>query len=123
MRIRCKDARSIVGELKKYSKDLATKPRWLVLNKKDLLPEKEAKAKAADIVRRLRFKGPVFLISGATGDGTKELCAAVMKALEDQRRYMNQGPDQRPGQSANQALAAALARADNRLLWRAALLR
>ncbi len=70
-----KDARAIVGELKKYSKDLAVKPRWLVLNKKDLLPEKEAKARAADIVRRLRFKGPVFLISGATGEGTKELTA------------------------------------------------
>jgi GTPase len=80
-----KDARSIVGELKKYSKELAVKPRWLVLNKKDLLPEKDAKSRAADIVRRLRFKGPVFLISGVTGEGTKELCAAVMKALEDSR--------------------------------------
>ncbi|MEO8307814.1 MAG: Obg family GTPase CgtA [Pseudomonadota bacterium] len=78
-----KDARSIVGELKKYSKDLAVKPRWLVLNKKDLLLEKEARARAADIVRRLRFKGPVFLISGATGEGTKELTLAVMKALEE----------------------------------------
>jgi GTPase len=78
-----KGARSIVGELKKYSKELAIKPRWLVLNKKDLLPEKDAKARAAEIVRRLRFKGPVFLISGATGEGTKELTAAVMKALEE----------------------------------------
>ena len=78
-----KDARAISAEVKKYSKELAAKPRWLVLNKKDLLPEKEAKARAADIVRRLRYKGPVFLISGATGEGTKELCAAVMKALEE----------------------------------------
>jgi GTP-binding protein len=78
-----KDARAIVRELKSYSKELAVKPRWLVLNKKDLLPEKEAKSRAADIVRRLRYKGPVFLISGATGEGTKELCAAVMRALEE----------------------------------------
>jgi GTP-binding protein len=78
-----KDARAIAAEVKKYSKELAVKPRWLVLNKKDLLPEKEAKARGADIVRRLRFKGPVFLISGVTGEGTKELCAAVMKALEE----------------------------------------
>ena len=42
--IRSQDARAIVAELKKYSKDLAEKPRWLVLNKRDLLPEKEAKA-------------------------------------------------------------------------------
>jgi GTPase len=78
-----KEARAIVGELKKYSKSLALKPRWLVLNKRDLLPGKEATARAADIVRRLRYKGPTFLISGATGEGTKELCQAVMKALEE----------------------------------------
>ena len=81
-----KDARAIVAELKKYSKSLAAKPRWLVLNKRDLLPEKEAKARAADIVRRLRYKGPQFLISGATGEGTKELSAAVMKFLEESAR-------------------------------------
>jgi hypothetical protein len=33
-------------------------------------------------VRRLRFKGPVFRISGATGEGTQELCQAVMRALD-----------------------------------------
>ena len=58
-----KDARAIVGELKKFSKDLVRKPRWLVLTKSDLLPPAEAAARAKDIVRRLRFKGPHFLIS------------------------------------------------------------
>ncbi|MEP7312816.1 MAG: Obg family GTPase CgtA [Pseudomonadota bacterium] len=77
-----KDARAIAGELKKYSKSLAAKPRWLVLNKSDLLPEAEAKATAAEIVRRLRHRGPHFLISGATGAGTRELCQAVMRLLE-----------------------------------------
>jgi GTP-binding protein len=80
-----KDARAIVAELKKYSKALASKPRWLVLNKSDLLPPAEAKARAADIVRRLRFKGPHFLISGATGDGTKALAEAVMRFLQENR--------------------------------------
>ena len=36
----------------------------------------------ADIVRRLRYKGPVFRISGATGEGTAALCQAVMRELE-----------------------------------------
>ncbi len=81
-----KDARAIVQELKKYDKELAAKPRWLVLNKKDLLPAKEADARAADILRRLRYKGPHFLVSGATGEGTRELCAAVMSFLEKQDR-------------------------------------
>jgi GTPase len=81
-----KDARAIVAELKKYSRDLALKPRWLVINKIDLLPKKDAEARARDITKRLRFKGPVFLISGATGEGTRELCAAVMKFLEEAPR-------------------------------------
>jgi GTP-binding protein len=75
-------ARAIVRELKKFSPDLARKPRWLVLNKLDLLPEAEGDARCRDIVRRLRFKGPVFRISGATGRGTAELCQAVMSFLE-----------------------------------------
>jgi GTPase len=77
-----RDARAIVQELKNYDPSLAAKPRWLVLNKKDLLPPDEARARAADIVRALKFVGPVFLISGATGDGTRELCHAVMELLE-----------------------------------------
>jgi GTPase len=80
-----KDAQAIVEELRKYSAELAAKPRWLVLNKKDLLPEEDAKERAAQIVKKLRFTGPVFLISGATGEGTRPLCDAVMKLLEDVR--------------------------------------
>ena len=77
-------ARAIVKELKKFSPELAKKPRWLVLNKIDLLEPAERKKRCADIVRRVRFKGPVFQISGATGEGTKELCQAVMRELERQ---------------------------------------
>jgi GTP-binding protein len=79
------DARAIVAELKKFSKELALKPRWLVLNKRDLLPAAQAEARARDIVRRLRFRGPHFLVSAATGRGTKELAQAVMGFLEEQR--------------------------------------
>jgi len=79
-----KDARSIVAELKKFSKDLITKPRWLVINKSDLLPPDEAEKKAKAIVRSLRYKGPWFLISGVTGAGTRELTEAVMRFLEEE---------------------------------------
>jgi GTP-binding protein len=75
-------ARAIVGELRKFSPALAKKKRWLVLNKIDLLPPEERDRRCAEIVRRLRFKGPVFKISGATGEGTRELCQAVMRHLE-----------------------------------------
>ena len=81
-----KDARTIIAELKKFSKDLAKKPRWLVINKMDLLPRAEAEKKARAIVRSLRHKGPHFLISGVTGEGTAALCQAVMTFLEQHDR-------------------------------------
>jgi GTP-binding protein len=81
-----KDARAIVLELKKFDAALAKKPRWLVLNKRDLMPDGEAEELARSIVRRLRFRGPHFLISGSTGRGTQELCAAVMTFLEERAR-------------------------------------
>jgi GTP-binding protein len=81
-----RDARAIAAELKKFSKELASKPRWLVLNKRDLLPDAEAEKRARAIVRSLRFRGRHFLISGATGRGTKELTEAVMAFLEEQAR-------------------------------------
>ena len=76
-------ARAIVGELKKFSATLAKKSRWLVLNKIDLMPPEECEERCKEIVRRLRFKGPVFRISGVTGAGTRQLCQAVMTYLEE----------------------------------------
>jgi GTPase len=81
-----KDARTIAAELKKFAADLAVKERWLVINKIDLLEPKEAQTRAKDIVRRLRWKGPVLLMSGATGKGTGELKQAVMRYLEEHPR-------------------------------------
>ena len=69
-------ARAIVNELKKYDQALYRKPRWLVLNKLDMVPEAERQARVKDVVRRLRFKGPVFEISALTHQG----CDALVKA-------------------------------------------
>jgi GTP-binding protein len=77
-----KDARAIASELRKFSAELAAKERWLVLNKIDLLDAAEAERRAKEIVRRLRWKGPVFRISAATGQGTRELAARLMEQLE-----------------------------------------
>ncbi len=81
-----RDARTIVGELKKFSADLVAKERWLVLNKIDLVEPSEALKREKEIVRRLRWKGPVLRISGATGAGTAELKQAVMRYLEEHPR-------------------------------------
>jgi len=77
-----RDARAIAAELKKFSAELAAKERWLVLNKLDLLPEDEAEKRCKEIVRRLRWKGPVYRISALARRGTEALCQAVMTRLE-----------------------------------------
>ncbi len=81
-----KDARTIVAELKKFAADLGAKERWLLINKIDLLPPEEVERRTKDIVRRLRWKGPVYRISGATGAGTDALKQAVMRYLEEHPR-------------------------------------
>jgi GTP-binding protein len=78
-----KDARAIVAELRKFSPELAKRERWLVLNKLDLLPEADAEKRCREIVRRLRWKGPVFRISGLARRNTRELCQAVMRRLDE----------------------------------------
>ena len=78
-----KDARAIVQELKKFSAELAAKDRWLVLNKVDLMPAEDADKRCKDIVRRLRWKGPIFRISGLARRGTEPLVQAVMTRLEE----------------------------------------
>jgi GTP-binding protein len=77
-----RDAKSIATELKKFDPALYRKPRWLVLNKVDMLPAEERKTAAAKLVRRLRWRGPSFCISALTGEGCRELSFAVMNFLE-----------------------------------------
>ncbi|HUY83008.1 MAG TPA: GTPase ObgE [Steroidobacteraceae bacterium] len=81
-----RDARTIIAELKKFSAELATKERWLVLNKIDLLPAVEVERRSREVVRRLRFKGPVYAISGASGAGTERLVRDLMRYLEEHPR-------------------------------------
>jgi GTP-binding protein len=77
------DVRAIAAELKKFSADLAKKERWLILNKIDLLPAEDADKCCKDIVRRLRWKGPVFRISAIAKQGTEQLCQTVMTRIEE----------------------------------------
>ncbi len=75
------EARAIVGELRKYDESLYDKPRWLVLNKTDMLDETERAGKIADFIRNYGWEGEVFSISALTGDGCKALTYAIMAHL------------------------------------------
>jgi GTP-binding protein len=76
------DARAIVRELRKYDPVLHDKPRFLVLNKLDLVPPEERDARVAAFVKALRWKAPVFRISAINGEGTRELVYAVQDWLD-----------------------------------------
>ena len=78
-------AKAIVGELKKYDAELFEKPRWLVLNKLDMVPRDERAAKVKDFVKRLKFKGPVFEISALTREGCESLIKAVYLQVKAQQ--------------------------------------
>ena len=79
------EVKAIAAELRKYDSALARKPRWLVLNKIDLVPQAERKRRAQALAKKLRWTKPWFLVSGATGEGTRELTYAVMEFLEKKR--------------------------------------
>jgi GTP-binding protein len=76
------DLRAVEAELKRYSKRLSNLPRWLVLNKVDLLPAADREHVLAEIVERSEWDGPVFAISALTGEGTRALARKVMRYLE-----------------------------------------
>jgi GTPase len=71
------EAKAIVAELKKYDAELHAKPRWLVLNKVDMIPVEEREKKVKDFIKRFKWKGPVFAISGLTREGCEPLLRAI----------------------------------------------
>ncbi|MDU0810675.1 MAG: GTPase ObgE [Burkholderia sp.] len=74
-------AKTIVDELRKYSETLYKKPRWLVLNKIDIVPAAERAARVLDFLKRFEWNGPVFEISSLTGQGCKDLICKVYNYL------------------------------------------
>jgi GTP-binding protein len=68
-----KDAKAIVKELQHYDPALFDKPRWLVLNKLDLVPEEERAARVKAFVKAFKWKGPVFAIAAVNGTGCRDL--------------------------------------------------
>ncbi|MDO9479684.1 MAG: GTPase ObgE [Hydrogenophaga sp.] len=74
-------AKAIVAELKKFDQSLYDKPRWLVLNKLDMVPTDVREARVKDIVKRLKYKGPVFEISALTREGCELLVQKVYQHI------------------------------------------
>jgi GTP-binding protein len=81
-----KEAKAIVKELQKYDESLYEKPRWLVLNKLDMVPEDERKKRVKDFIKRFGWKGPVYEISALTRDGCEELVQDIYRYLAEQKQ-------------------------------------
>ncbi len=79
------DAEAIVEELRNYDEDLYRKPRWVVLNKLDLVAEDEREALVKSLSAHFPAGTPVFAVSAATGDGCRALCQQVMQYLDSFR--------------------------------------
>lgn len=74
--------KTIASELMRYDPSLAAKPRWLVLNKIDLVHEQERDEYCQRIVEALEWTEPVFMISAIQRQGTLRLCQKLMQFLQ-----------------------------------------
>ena len=78
------DEFSAIGrELEKFSPDLAGKPRWLVINKTDLLAADELDEKCDALLKKLNWQGPVFKVSAVSTSGLERLAHEVMRELDE----------------------------------------
>ena len=76
---------AIQNELRKFSEELMQKPRWLVINKIDLLDEDAREDARKHLLQKVSWNGPVFEVSAATGEGTEALGQAIMRQLEESK--------------------------------------
>ncbi len=78
--------KTIEAELRKFSPQLAKRERWLVLNKMDLLPEIEREPIADRLLKKLKWKRPVYKISAISGKGCRELTMDLMRQMEQVKK-------------------------------------
>ena len=80
------DAKSIMLELRKYDELLYQKPRWLVINKVDMLSDDNEKEICTKFIHNLGWEGKSFIISALSGKGCKQLIYAIMEYLEHENQ-------------------------------------
>jgi GTP-binding protein len=84
---------AVIRELEAFSPTLAHRPRWLVLNKTDLVDETLLSECRDRIVAALNWSGPVYTISAVAGRGTERLCGDLMTYLEAQQALFREDPE------------------------------
>lgn len=78
-------AAALVTELEKFDVELRDKPRWLVFNKMDLMPDSEWQEKVQQTLATLQWQGPSYSVSAIDGRGLPALCTDIMHYIEEQQ--------------------------------------
>ena len=104
------NALAIIRELERFSPTLAKRERWLVLNKLDLLPEAEREKACKAVLKKLKWKGPVFRIAAINATGTQEMCQHIMEYLEARKAAELENPELRIEEEEKQRAMQAEAR-------------
>lgn len=86
-------ATSIVAELERFSPTLATRERWLVLNKQDLVDAELFEQRRKAVVAALDWEGPVYCISAVSAQGTETLCADLLTRIEALKARESEDPE------------------------------
>lgn len=81
-----------VGELEKFSQTLADQPRWLVLNKLDMVPEEEREARCQAVIDELQWEGPVYRISALSQQGTDDMMRDIQAFLDHRLEAIEEDP-------------------------------
>lgn len=94
------EAKAIVNELKKHDEMLYEKPRWLVLNKVDMVEDPDTVA--AEFVKNFDWDGPVYVISAINGNGCKQLTYDIMDHMDAMKRQEEEEKDRNEQVSASE---------------------
>lgn len=93
------EVRVLEKELQYFQEASLQKPRWLVFNKKDAVPEDLVEVRVQEILKRLEWQAPSFVISAHSQEGVRALCEAIMGYLEEQRKHPPSEGDAMPQQA------------------------
>ncbi|MBS26214.1 MAG: GTPase ObgE, partial [Gammaproteobacteria bacterium] len=100
------EAKKIVIELQKFSPTLASKERWLVINKVDLLSEEMITQLESDLRKELDWKLPIYKISAINNEGCSSLMQTLMEQVENHRLQLKESQDYRDQQIEKEKLLA-----------------
>ncbi|WP_136681587.1 Obg family GTPase CgtA [Neptunomonas sp. XY-337] len=99
-----------VEELAKFSQTLADQPRWLVLNKIDMVPAEELEERCQAVVDALQWQGPVYRIAAISGEGTQPLVGDLQNFLDERAQAFADDPELQEQENEVRAMIDAEAR-------------